>query len=146
MAISKERWAKAKLLFEHGKPLSEIAEETGIDKSTVSKKAKAENWTKNKGANQSNNHRDYGCVYVIRAGATEYYKIGVANDVGHRLKNLQTAHYQELIVVRVFYSEEAYVLEKKIHALFDENRIRGEWFKLSQHDIEMIEGFVYGTK
>lgn len=47
MAISQALWDKAKLLFEHGKTLSEIHKETGIDRSTISKKSKAENWVKN---------------------------------------------------------------------------------------------------
>lgn len=46
MAISKELWDKAKLLFEHGKSLNEIAKETGINKSTISKKAKELEWAK----------------------------------------------------------------------------------------------------
>ena len=46
MAITKEIWENAKLLFEHGKSLSEISKETGINKSSISKKAKAESWEK----------------------------------------------------------------------------------------------------
>jgi len=46
MAIKQEIWDKAKLLFEHGKPLNEIVKETGINKSTVSKKSKSESWVK----------------------------------------------------------------------------------------------------
>lgn len=46
MAISEEIWSKAKLLFEHGKSLTEISNTTAINRSTISKKSKAENWTK----------------------------------------------------------------------------------------------------
>lgn len=41
-------WAQAKALFEIGKSLSEIANETGIDRSNIAKKAKFENWEKGK--------------------------------------------------------------------------------------------------
>ena len=44
--IDKMIWDKARLLFEHGKPLNEIAKETGINKSTISKKSKSESWDK----------------------------------------------------------------------------------------------------
>ena len=43
-----ELWEKAKALFEIGKSLSEIANETGIDRSNIAKKAKSENWEKGK--------------------------------------------------------------------------------------------------
>ena len=50
MAISQEIWNKAKALFEQGLSLSEIELETEIKRSSISKKAKAENW--NKSVNQ----------------------------------------------------------------------------------------------
>jgi transcriptional regulator with XRE-family HTH domain len=40
MAYSIEQWQKAQTLFEAGLSLSKIAEKTGIDKSSISKKAK----------------------------------------------------------------------------------------------------------
>jgi len=48
VAISKDKWLEAKALFEFGKSLTEIQDETGIDKSSVSKKAKLEKWEKSK--------------------------------------------------------------------------------------------------
>ena len=39
-------WEKAKALFESGKSLSEINAETGIDRATVSKRAKKDGWEK----------------------------------------------------------------------------------------------------
>lgn len=46
MAISQEIWNKAKALFEQGLSLSEIELETEIKRSSISKKAKQENWNK----------------------------------------------------------------------------------------------------
>ena len=48
MAISQEMWNKAKALFEQGLSLNQIELETEINRSTISKKAKIENWTKAK--------------------------------------------------------------------------------------------------
>jgi len=45
--IAKEIWDKARLLFEHGKPLNDIAKEMGINKGSISRKSKQEEWTKN---------------------------------------------------------------------------------------------------
>lgn len=44
MAISKVQWDKAKGYYEAGLSLSEIKEKTGIDRSTISKKAKNQQW------------------------------------------------------------------------------------------------------
>lgn len=46
MAISQDKWNKAKTLFESGKlSLSEISKQTGIDKSSISKKSKIQQWS-----------------------------------------------------------------------------------------------------
>jgi len=44
LAIAKELWDKARALFELGNSLSLISESTGIDKSSISKKAKSQGW------------------------------------------------------------------------------------------------------
>ena len=44
MAIAKELWDKARALFELGNSLSLISDSTGIDKSSISKKAKLQGW------------------------------------------------------------------------------------------------------
>ena len=46
MAIAQENWDLAKALFMAGKSLNQIAKETGINRSTVGKKAQKENWNK----------------------------------------------------------------------------------------------------
>ena len=46
MAISKEIWGKARTLYESNQfSLSQISERTGIDKSSISKKAKIQQWS-----------------------------------------------------------------------------------------------------
>ena len=47
MAIKKEIWDKARILFEQGKALNDIAKELGINKGSISRKSKQEEWTKN---------------------------------------------------------------------------------------------------
>lgn len=46
MAISQDRWEKAREYFEAGLSLSEIVLRTEISKAQISKKSKAENWEK----------------------------------------------------------------------------------------------------
>ena len=45
---SKPTWEQAKRLFEYGNSLNEINEETGIDRASISKRAKKEQWEKGK--------------------------------------------------------------------------------------------------
>jgi len=52
MAYSDDMWQKAKTLFEAGLSLSQISQKTGIDKSSISKKAKIQLW-------KSGEHSDY---------------------------------------------------------------------------------------
>jgi len=48
MAIKKELWDKARALFEQGLSLNQIELETEINRSTISKRAKKDNWEKAK--------------------------------------------------------------------------------------------------
>jgi len=48
MAISKDTWNKAKAYFEAGKSLAFISEKTGIGRSSISEKAKKDEWQKHK--------------------------------------------------------------------------------------------------
>ena len=48
MAYPKEEWQKAKVLRESGKSLSEVELLTGINKSSIQRKEKKENWQLNK--------------------------------------------------------------------------------------------------
>lgn len=53
MAYSDDQWIKAKGLFEAGKSLSFINKMTGIGRTTISDKAKEENWIKGKTEQQT---------------------------------------------------------------------------------------------
>lgn len=48
MAISKDTWEGVRVLFESGKSLKDIELDTGINKGTISRKAKKCNWVKMK--------------------------------------------------------------------------------------------------
>ena len=48
MAIDQAIWAEAKVLFEGGKSLNQIEAATGINRTSVGKKAKKEGWEKGK--------------------------------------------------------------------------------------------------
>ncbi len=67
--------------------------------------------------------RDY-CTYIVRAGDTDYVKIGRALNVEKRVMELQVGNHEELRIVRKLFGDD----EADFHAKFADRRVRGEWF------------------
>lgn len=109
MAISQELWLKAKALFEQGLSLNEIELETEINRSTISKKAKQEDWVK--GQEQQD-----GFLYVVSFIDTSgniFYKIGIAKDHRSRLATHQTSIPFELKIELICLDKEDIIIIKK---------------------------------
>ena len=78
-------------------------------------------------------------IYAIRAVGTEYIKIGKANSVGRRLKELEVASPFELHIEAVadWPDDE----ERRLHIYLRPHYVRGEWFKDGEtltHVIELL--------
>ena len=87
-------------------------------------------------------------VYFIQNSRLGHIKIGVANDVEKRLSSLQNANSVRLNVIKIVLCDsrkEAFLLEEKLHFLFKENRLMGEWFDISVSDVNSIPN-LRGTK
>jgi len=71
-----------------------------------------------------------GCsVYFIESGSGGPIKIGIAIDVGKRLRQIQVGNPHPLaVLLEIPGGEER---EGRLHALFREDRIHGEWFRRS---------------
>tara|TARA_Y100000361_G_C11161446_1_gene347661 strand:- start:6437 stop:6835 length:399 start_codon:yes stop_codon:yes gene_type:complete len=69
-------------------------------------------------------------VYMITDGS--YIKIGKANDIDRRIRELQTGNPKKLEILHVFECDEgeANTLEKQIHSDFACLRVHGEWFSM----------------
>lgn len=80
-------------------------------------------------------------VYLINCG--EYSKIGIANDVESRLAQLQTGNPYPLTVLFCFGFSNAEVVEKAIHQKFFVKRKSGEWFLLTQADVDDFKTICY---
>jgi hypothetical protein len=79
-------------------------------------------------------------VYFIR-NSSEHIKIGVSNDPVKRLATLQTSNHNKLellYTVTCGSREEAFSLEKSLHALFSSYRAFGEWFDVPEGWISLI--------
>lgn len=78
------------------------------------------------------------CVYLIQA-ANGLVKIGIAGDVHKRLNSLNTASPVELSIIFYFKPKDAAITENYLHGVFMDRRVKGEWFNLSNEDIDWIK-------
>jgi hypothetical protein len=65
-------------------------------------------------------------VYFVQVGDEGPVKIGVTSNPDKRLSQLQTANYEDLNLRVVIGGDPS--VEARYHALFEPERIRGEWF------------------
>ncbi|MFS0688961.1 GIY-YIG nuclease family protein [Sporosarcina sp. 179-K 8C2 HS] len=80
-----------------------------------------------------------GYIYFIREAQTGLVKIGRSTDVERRVQSLQISTPFDLEVVFKFYSDDYYLLETNCHNFFKSKKVRGEWYRLSEKDIECIK-------
>jgi len=83
-----------------------------------------------------------GYVYLIgEIGNEGRYKIGStrAKDVNKRLKQLQTGNSSELYIKESFETEYPFKIEKMLHNHFKSSNLMGEWFELSESDVEAFK-------
>lgn len=72
-------------------------------------------------------------TYLMKDNHNNLYKIGYSKTPKFRESTLQSEK-PSIKMVKVW----DYDIEKKLHDLYDEFRIRGEWFKLSKIQIQYI--------
>lgn len=80
-----------------------------------------------------------GYVYLMRNHRNGFTKIGFSKNPTHREETLQ-AEEPEVELLRKWPG--SMQLELSIHALFESKRIRGEWFDLTEDDVDEICTFV----
>ena len=78
-----------------------------------------------------------GKVYFIQAGVNGAIKIGYTDNVGKRLKQIQTGNPHKLNLLKVVNG--GFDVESSIHKLFSEYRLEGEWFTPSREIMEYID-------
>lgn len=69
-------------------------------------------------------------VYVAKESISGRYKIGISKNPEKRIKELNTGNPEQLILVHAYLvSEQGNLSESLAHSIFEENRLKGEWFK-----------------
>lgn len=77
-----------------------------------------------------------GYVYLICDEEKDVYKIGVTRSKdSKRLNALQTGNAGGLRVVHIYECEYPFRLETMLHKKYINNRIKNEWFELSDHEV-----------
>lgn len=79
-----------------------------------------------------------GYVYLLQS-PTGAYKIGVASNPTKRIERLEVKLPFEIEPVCVIQTDDMYGLEKALHRQFADKRVNGEWFRLSNDDVEIIK-------
>lgn len=83
---------------------------------------------------------DFG-VYAVRQVNTSFFKIGVTKDVKARLGNMQTGNPHVFQLYAFYPNSRARILEKRLHELLSDRRVRGEWFELTHGDLERMNNY-----
>lgn len=81
-------------------------------------------------------------LYIVRETWQGMCKIGVASDIYARMSSLQTGCPQELEVVGFVALKNAKSMELFIHNRYKEFHHRGEWFNISNEQVQTILDFV----
>lgn len=76
-----------------------------------------------------------GYVYLWQAD-NGLYKIGWAKDPDARINKLGVVLPYSLEEIHRIKSDDAPVLEKRLHEIFDSQWVNGEWFDLSTEDVD----------
>jgi hypothetical protein len=77
-------------------------------------------------------------IYFIQAGENGPIKIGRSNNPEDRLSQLQTANYNDLVLLWKYDEEEDYA-ESDLHDYYKEEKIRGEWFRPTENILDFIK-------
>lgn len=74
-----------------------------------------------------------GYVYLMQFGSE--YKIGTSNNVERRFRELKTQMPYEGKIIHTIATGDPEGIEAYWHQYFSENRLKGEWFKLSKAEV-----------
>lgn len=77
-------------------------------------------------------------VYFVQARTLGFIKIGVTVDIDDRINGIQVGCPDHVELIGGIADRRAYHLERALHARFDADRHRGEWFRPSEELLAFI--------
>lgn len=78
-------------------------------------------------------------IYITGSTETNIFKIGLSSNPEQRVKNINGSSNQKNDYQKIYEVHNMNLSEKSLHLKFKEQRLNGEWFKLTQEDLEWIE-------
>jgi hypothetical protein len=87
-------------------------------------------------------HKTLGSVYLVRSGA--YYKIGLTKDIKRRMRSFITGlpDTAELVHTLTVPLDDLKLVESQLHEHFKSHRRNGEWFDLSDDDVQVFRDYI----
>lgn len=139
-------WERIELDFRAGiKSLREMAKGSGVSHVTISKRAQRLGWLRHPRAEPVALERDEldraGFVYVVYlddSACERFYKIGMSAAFSSRFDAHQCASPFDICVATAYFTGNMRAEERELHALFSGQRVRGEWFRLTRDDLQLI--------
>lgn len=83
-----------------------------------------------------------GFVYLLQSG--DAYKIGRAREVGARLAQISPIMPHPVTLLHWIRCYDCRRIESELHEKFKAKRLQGEWFGLTEADVEIIKGLAQG--
>jgi hypothetical protein len=77
-----------------------------------------------------------GYVYLLHVTDTSRYKIGLTTNLNRRIKQIGKQSPYPIELVHSFYTSNCSKSESNLHIKYDSFRIHGEWFELSDEQVE----------
>ena len=141
--LTSEQWERLKTKWVTGEYSNrELGEEFGVSHTAIKKKSVKEGWEIEEGKKRIKvAQSECGFIYVISVEDTSgkaFHKIGIAKHLETRIAGLQTSLPFDIVINISYYVDNMINEEKKLHAMYDGKRVRGEWFMLSNYDLEEI--------
>ena len=86
-------------------------------------------------------YRD-GYVYVVKSLTDRaHYKIGRTRDLQRRAKTFNVKLPFDVELICLIKTEDMYKLESELHGKFYRKRANGEWFNLTETDLNWLKSF-----
>ena len=86
---------------------------------------------------------DFGIVYFVNAENTSMFKIGYTKQsIDKRLSGLQTGCPMKLLIYRTVSCVDPNILERYLHECFNDKKIRGEWFDVTDDEVDNLADFL----
>lgn len=77
-------------------------------------------------------------IYILNIEGSNYYKIGVSQNVKRRVSDISSAMPFKVVVLYNQKEDKAYDKEEYLHQLFAERYVKSEWFNLTDDDVYLL--------